>query len=113
MTYRMKHPKLSHAFEVISELPKPLEGLGKLAANFRWSWHHETRELFRTLDKDLWDAVDHNPIRLISGTSRERLVKLSTDPGFLAKLKSCVDALDEYIAAPTWFDQTYPGAAAR
>ena len=104
----MKHAKLSHAFEVVSELPPALEGLKKLAANFRWTWHHETRELFRTVDKELWDAVDHNPIRLIGETSRERLNRLATDAGFLAKLKSCVEALDEYLAAPTWFAQTYP-----
>ena len=107
----MKHPKLSHAFEVVSELPSSLEGLNKLAANFQWSWHHETRELFRSVDKELWEAVDRNPIRLISESSRERLNRLSTDPGFLAKLQSCVDALDEYLYAPTWFDQTYPGMA--
>jgi glycogen phosphorylase len=105
----MKHPKLSHAFEVVSELPAPLQGLNKLAANFRWTWHHETRELFRTIDKELWDAVDRNPIRLISESSRERLNKLAADTGFLAKLKNCVDALDEYLAAPTWFSETYPG----
>lgn len=110
MAYRMKHPKLSHAFEVVSELPKALEGLSKLAANYRWTWHHETRELFRTIDKELWESVDRNPIRLISESSRERLAKLAGDPGFLAKLKSCVDALDEYLVAPTWFSQTYPAA---
>ena len=109
----MKHPKLSHAFEVVSELPKALEGLNKLAANFRWTWHHETRELFRTIDKDLWDAVDRNPIRLIAETSSERLNRLATDAGFLSKLKACVDSLDEYLSAPTWFNETYPGAADR
>src|SRR6476659_6214361 len=100
----MKHPKLSHAFEVVCELPSPLRGLEKLASNFRWSWHHETRELFRAIDKDLWDLVDRNPIRLISESSKERLEKLAGDAGFLAKLQNCVDSLDQYLAAPTWFE---------
>jgi len=106
----MKHPKLSHAFEVVSEIPKPLEGLAKLAANYRWTWHHETRELFRTIDKELWDALDRNPVRLIAETSTERLNKLANDQSFLAKLKSCVDALDAYMVAETWFSKTYPNA---
>lgn len=106
----MKHPKLSHAFEVVSELPAPLRGLQKLAANFRWTWHHETRELFRAIDKDKWDEVDRNPVRLIAETSTERLTKLANDAGFLGKLQSCVDALDQYMAASTWFDKNFPGA---
>src|SRR5947209_5702172 len=105
----MKHPKLSHAFEVVSELPVPLRGLEKLAANFRWTWHHETRELFRAIDKEKWDEVDRNPVRLIAETSTERLTKLGNDAGFLAKLQSCVDALDQYLAASTWFDKNFPG----
>src|SRR5262245_24372051 len=104
----MKHPKLSHAFEVVSELPPALQGLNRLAANYRWTWHHETRELFRSIDKELWDAVDRNPVQLISETSRERLDRLSGDAGFLSKLKNCVECLEEYLAAPTWFSNTYP-----
>jgi len=109
----MKHPKLSHAFEVVSELPASLEALNKLAANFRWTWHHETRELFRSIDKELWDEVDRNPVRLISETSRDRLNRLAGDPGFLAKLRACEESLEEYLCAPTWFADTYPGVADR
>ncbi|MEA2554584.1 MAG: glycogen phosphorylase, partial [Fimbriimonadaceae bacterium] len=106
----MKHPKLSHAFEVVAELPEPLKPLRKLAENFRWTWHHDTRELFKAIDKELWEAVDHNPIRLISETPSERLAKLAADPSFLGKLQSCSGSLDQYLSAETWFDQTYPGA---
>lgn len=108
----MKHPKLSHAFEVIASLPEPLQALNKLAANFRWSWHHETRELFRAIDKDLWERVDHNPIRLIAETSGERMARLAADPVFIARLQFCEESLDHYLSDKTWFDEQYPGAAA-
>jgi len=104
----MKHPKLSHAFEVISALPAPLAALDKLAANYRWTWHHETRDLFRAIDKELWEAVERNPVRLIAETPPERLNQLANDAGFLTKLKATAQALDEYLAAPTWFGETYP-----
>lgn len=107
----MKHPKLSHAFEVVAELPESLTSLNRLAANFRWTWHHETRELFRAIDKELWERVDHNPVRLIAETSNERLGRLAADPAFLARLKFCSESLDSYLAAETWFDQAYPGVA--
>lgn len=104
----MKHPKLSHAFEVVAELPEALQPLTRLAWNFRWTWHHETRELFRAIDRELWDAVDHNPIRLINETSEERLVRLAADAAFIARLQFCVQSFNEYMQAPTWFDQAYP-----
>lgn len=105
----MKHPKYAHSFEVVNELPKPLESLTRLAYNFRWTWHHETREMFRELDRHLWHEVSHNPVRFLNMVSQERLQRLSKDASFLAMLKTCVDDLDQYLAQETWFDREYPG----
>lgn len=105
----MKHPKFSHAFEVVSDLPPALESLEKLARNFRWSWHHETRDLFRTIDKAIWDASDHNPVAFLTSLSRERLDRFSADEAFMERLKRCETQLDEYLTNSTWFDSAYPG----
>ena len=105
----MKHPKYAHSFEVVSELPKPLAALSKLAYNFRWTWHHPTRELFREIDKNLWREVEHNPVAFLNRVAPDRLSRLAKDSGFLADLQACDKALAEYLEAETWFDQHYPG----
>lgn len=105
----MKHPKFSHAFEVVSDLPASLQPLEKLARNFRWTWRHETRDLFREIDKNLWDASDQNPIQFLSAISRDRLDRLSRDEPFLDRLRMLERELDDYLAQPTWFDVAYPG----
>ncbi|MFZ4509147.1 MAG: alpha-glucan family phosphorylase, partial [Fimbriimonas sp.] len=104
----MRHPKYSRAFEVTSDLPAALLPLRKLAGNYRWTWHHETRELFKTIDAELWDATEHNPTAFINRISAERLTKLTEDSVFLARLNECAKELDQYLEAQTWFARTYP-----
>jgi starch phosphorylase len=105
----MKHPKYAHSFEVVSELPPSLRALNEIAYNFRWTWHHETRELFKEVDRQIWESVGHNPVQLIAQVSKERLSKLSRDPVFLARLNTCAEDLRDYLASETWFDRAFPG----
>jgi len=109
----MKHPKYAHSFEVVSDLPEPLRPLRDLAYNFRWTWDHPTRDLFREIDRQMWDIVGHNPVQLISRLSPERVRKLATDSVFLARLRECAKALDEYLTKETWFDQQFDGERAK
>ena len=105
----LKHPKSVHSFEVVSDLPTALADLKRLAHNFRWTWHHPTRELFRSIDKTLWDQSAYNPVRLLSVLTKDQLKRLSHDRAFLAQLELCVTDLDAYLAAGTWFDTAFPG----
>ncbi len=105
----MKHPKFSRAFEVSADLPKKIQPLKKLASNFRWTWHHESRDLFRSIDKDLWNAVEHNPIAFLNRIPEERLIRLAGDHVFVSRLNQAADELERYLAAETWFEKTYPG----
>jgi starch phosphorylase len=103
----MKHIKYSHSFEVILDLPEALSGLRQLTSNFRWTWHHPTRELFREIDKALWEQVEHNPVQLISRLSDAKIARLAQDDVFLAKLKTCTKDLKDYLSAKTWYDKKY------
>src|SRR6185436_6016474 len=47
-------------FHVRPAVPERLKALEKLAYNLRWSWDHETINLFRRLDRPLWEASGHN-----------------------------------------------------
>lgn len=104
----MKHPKSAHAFEVVANLPEPLRPLRQLSSNFRWTWHHQTRELFREIDRTLWEQVEHNPVMFLSRVSEKRLATLAADPVFLARLDACAQDLHAYLQAETWFQRTFP-----
>lgn len=101
----MRNPKFTHSIEVIWDLPEPIRPLKKLAMNFRWTWHHETRDLFRSIDKDLWDQSHHNPIEFLYSIDRDKLARLATDSVFLAKQKACEADLDDYLNGDTWYSK--------
>src|SRR5262249_1412293 len=105
----MKHPKFSRSFEVVSKLPEPLKPLKTLAQNYYWTWKHEVRDLFRSVDKVLWEDVSHNPIEFLARLSEDRLARLCEDKQFLARVKASENDLADYLASDTWFNQTYPG----
>lgn len=96
-------------FVVQPVLPEPLRPLEELATNLRWSWHQGTRELFRAVDPKLWDAVGHDPIRLLSQVDPARLQKLSADPKFVRNLDRAREDLAEYRSAELWFQQYAAG----
>jgi starch phosphorylase len=109
----MKNPKVTHSYHIPFELPASLSALQVLAANYRWTWDHDTRDLFRAVDKGLWEASDHNPIAFLYSIPAERLDKLSKDRLFLERLQKCAKSLDDYLAERPWFDRTYPEEAGK
>lgn len=104
----MRTLRYAHSFEVVSELPAPLRPLKKLAMNFRWTWHHETQQLFQEVDPQLWEDVGHNPLELIGRLSNERKHRLIDDSIFLAKMRLCEEELDAYMGSDNWFDRKFP-----
>lgn len=94
-------------YNVIPSLPKNLEMLRELAYNLHWTWNQETRELFRRLDRDLWEETNHNPVIMLSRTSQSRLEEISNDDGFRAQMKRCHNALQTYLTESTWYQKNY------
>jgi len=91
------------SFTIRPKLPEELAALEDLAMNLRWSWDAQTRDLFRWVDPDAWDATVHDPVRLLGLVSRERLESLVKDPAFMRFLGDVHDELQRYLAAPLWF----------
>jgi len=71
--------------------------------NLRWSWHPETRDLFETLDPELWQRCGGDPVKVLGEVSAERLAQLAKDRKFLRRLQDAVDDLEEYLATPRWY----------
>ncbi|MBO2450534.1 alpha-glucan family phosphorylase [Actinomadura barringtoniae] len=95
--------KAIRRFTVRTVLPAPLRGLEELVLNLRWSWHHETLDVFRSVDPELWDLVRHDPVRLLGEVSPERLAQLSQDRRFLRRLQDAIEDLHEYLGSPRWY----------
>nr|NIP81964.1 glycosyltransferase family 1 protein [Gemmatimonadota bacterium]NIQ57562.1 glycosyltransferase family 1 protein [Gemmatimonadota bacterium]NIX46879.1 DUF3417 domain-containing protein [Gemmatimonadota bacterium]NIY11226.1 DUF3417 domain-containing protein [Gemmatimonadota bacterium] len=71
------------------------EQLQELAYNLRWDWHRPTRELFRELDPDLWEAVGHNPVALLRRLDRAVLER----EGLSARADAAWRELRAYLEA--------------
>jgi starch phosphorylase len=97
-----------HSFQVVPSLPAPLEGLRQLAHNLRWAWDHDTIELFRRLDSDLWESTGHNPVQMLGLMEQGQLQALARDESFLAHLARTRRELESYLAAEsTWYRRTH------
>jgi glycogen phosphorylase len=95
--------KALRSFTVRPSLPPELTALEELAFNLRWSWDDQTRDLFRWVDPDLWDASVHDPVRLLGLVPRERLVALARDAGFRRFLGEVRSELQRYLDGERWF----------
>ncbi|MGH3239041.1 MAG: alpha-glucan family phosphorylase [Spirillospora sp.] len=95
--------KAIRRFTVRTVLPEPLRQLEELVLNLRWSWHHETLDLFRAVDPALWKAVHHDPVRLLGEVGPDRLARLAKDRRFLRRLRDTAEDLHEYLSAPRWY----------
>ncbi len=77
--------------------------LASLVMNLRWSWHPETRDLFEALDPDLWRTCGGDPVKVLGEVSASRLATLAKDRRFVRRLQDVVEDLDDYLAAPHWY----------
>ena len=93
-----------HTFNAVPSLPARLERLRELSYNLFWSWDHETRELFRRLDGDLWEKTRHNPLRMLGEMDQQRAVELGQDDGFLSHYDRVCHRLDAYLGSSAlWY----------
>lgn len=83
---------------VDTSMPENLSKLGVLARNLWWSWNHEATELFESIDSGLWEQLHKNPIALIESLSYKRLLQLSADVDFVARVDHVYNLLAEYLA---------------
>ncbi len=100
--------KAIHIFNVVPALPEPLSGLRRFAYNLRWTWDHDSIELFRRLDSELWESTGHNPVRLLGALDQSQLEAAAQDETILAQVEQEVHQLDEYLASKaTWYQRTH------
>ena len=101
--------------EVVPFLPPELECMRELAYNLRWTWDHEIINLFRRLDKELWETSNHNPVLMLGTISQERLNEAAADDGFVLQLNRICQKHYEYMHAEqsSWFEKHQGKSAAK
>jgi starch phosphorylase len=98
-------------FTVRPVLPPALSALADLAGNLRWSWHPPTQDVFAEVDQETWEAVKHDPVRLLGAVSPDHLEDLAADQGFLDRLGAAKADLDAYLVGERWYTRKAPADA--
>ncbi len=92
-------------FTVRPVLPPELTSLEELAGNLRWSWHPPTQDVFAAIDPEQWEAVKHDPVRLLGAVGKKRLAELVDDEEFRARLDAAHADLTSYLTGERWYQR--------
>ncbi len=95
------------AFQVQPSLPEELKGLRELAYNLVWQWDEPLREVFRRLDRDLWEETYHNPVLMLGSIAQERLRAAARDDSYLAFYYRAYEKFTCYMKESTWWDKMH------
>jgi len=73
---RLKYHEMRPAktFKMVPDVPARIGRLKNIAYNLWWSWNYECMELIRRVDRELWEAADHNPVKMLGMVSQVRAV---------------------------------------
>ena len=82
---------------VRSKLPEQLKCLDELAHNMWWAWNYEARDLWRSLDEDLYEEVGHNPVQLLERLSYDRKQELEADKKIMKNVKEVYAKFRAYM----------------
>ncbi len=94
-----------HAFQIAPALPEKLQPLREVAYNLRWTWDHDSIELFRRISKGLWEEAGHNPVRMLGDVDQARLDLLARDESFLAHLARVHQELRRHLDRAGWLEK--------
>jgi starch phosphorylase len=109
MRFSEMPPRSIRTFTVLPHLPERLQALQKLAYNLWWCWNPEAVALFRRIDTEVFEAIGHNPVKLLSKVDQARLEELQEDDGFLSQLDRVEVTFDIYMNATTWYQEKVAG----
>ena len=100
-----------HTFVVVASLPPKLSPLRELAYNVWWAWNLDAVDLFRRLDRDLWEVSGHNPVLMLGQLGQDRFEEAVNDDGFIAHMMQVYREFSRYMKSDdTWFKKNH-GAA--
>ena len=105
--------KVIGSLSILPRVPNAIGRLEELAHNLWWSWNPDAQELFSRLDDALWDAVSHNPVKLLREVSQRCLDEAAADIEYLAAYGRVMAEFDRYMHedADTWYRTNHSDGA--
>ncbi len=100
-------PPTIQTFQVFPNVPEPLKPLMELARNLWWVWHPDAAELFRRLDRKLWEKVYHSPVKLLGEIPQSALAAAAKDEGYLAHMHRVHAAFKQHLEEDGWFQKNH------
>ena len=82
---------------VKSRLPEELKCLDELAHNMWWAWNYEARNMWKSLDEELYEKVGHNPVMLLERLSYERKEALVKNRTIMKQVKDVYKKFRAYM----------------
>jgi starch phosphorylase len=82
---------------VKSRLPEELKGLNELAHNLWWAWNPEGRDLFNSIDSELWKECGKNPVLMLERLNYEKMEQLAKDEEKLTNIRNVCDKFHKYM----------------
>ena len=80
-----------------SSLPEQLKCLDELAHNMWWAWNFEARNMWKSLDEDLYEKVGHNPVLLLERLSYDRKEAIVKNKVIMKKVKDVYAQFRKYM----------------
>lgn len=87
-----------------------IDALVEMALNLHWSWNHAADELWKALDKELWDATQ-NPWVILWTVSPEKIKTALSTPEFRQRLDNLLLQNRESYNTDAWFQNKHRDAA--
>ncbi len=83
-----------------ARVPAPLAALAHLAYNYSWSWLDDGASVFAAVDPDRWGFVGHNPVRLLTGASPQRLAAAAENTDLHERIDHVAALVDRDLNRP-------------
>ena len=83
-----------------SKMPQDLKILEEIAYNLWWVWNYEATELFSSIDKELWNKTEGNPVLFLQRLSQIRLKAITKDESLMNSIRQVYAKFKEYMEEP-------------
>ncbi|MFH0761666.1 MAG: alpha-glucan family phosphorylase [Bacteroidota bacterium] len=80
-----------------SAFPEALSGLVEMSKNLWWTWNYDAENLFCSIDPELWEQFEHNPIILMRQIPLKRLNELKHDKEFISRYQDVMARFKTYL----------------
>ncbi len=87
-----------NAVMIHRRIPAKLAALEELSKNLWWCWNEDAVSLFRSIDPDLWERCEFNPIAMLDKIRFQRYQELEQNAQFVEQLRQVHARFTAYMA---------------